>query len=178
MVRIRRRRKLSVGWVAILLLVLAVLGMTWMNNSDFFAAAVPEEGQQAISVVRQFYAAEQSGDFGSSWELFHPLMQERFDKAGYIQMRARLMMQDIGVKTFDFTIGEEKQLASWKMDDQSEELSNVVQVEVTLSFRGQYGVFQWVQPCFVAEADGRHGLLWSFSDAGADSAIGSIPAQK
>ncbi len=66
------------------------------------------------NLVEEFYELEQEGDFGSSWELFHSQMKQRFNKDQYIQSRAHVFMQDMKVKSFTFELGKTKKHDEWQ----------------------------------------------------------------
>ncbi|MCQ6558849.1 hypothetical protein [Paenibacillus mendelii] len=161
MIRRRRIRRLPTGWIIIGALIIAALWLTWHNGARLFS---PAAGSEAAEVVEQFYKAEQSGDFGSAWELFHPLMQKRFDKAGYIQKRAHIVLQDFEVKTFDYEVGEPELIAGWRMDKESAEFTEAYRVVVKQLFRSPYGNFEIVQPCYTVEESGKWSMLWSYEE--------------
>ena len=99
--------KLSIGLITVL-----ILWMTWHNAAKLFTSS---DKSAALAVVETFYKKEQAGDYGSSWELFHSLMQQRFRKSDYIQMRAHVTMQDFGAKTFTFSLEEPKLLSAGRL---------------------------------------------------------------
>jgi len=158
----RRTRKLPRGWIVIIILGAAAIWLTWMNAGGEQLLSSSSEGSGAAETVKRFYQAEQAGDFGSAWELFHPLMQERFDKASYIQKRAHIMMQDFGSKTFEFEVEEPQPVTGWKMDSDAAEIPRVYKVVVKQAFRSPYGNFELVQPCYVTQESGEWRLLWSY----------------
>jgi len=162
MLRSRRRiKKLPRGWIAIVMLGVAAIWLTWMNTGDERLGS-SGEGSGAVETVKRFYQAEQTGDFGSAWELFHPLMQERFDKASYIQKRAHIIMQDFGAQTFDFEVEDPQPVTGWKMDRDATEIPLAYKVVVKQAFRSPYGNFELVQSCYVAQEAGEWRLLWSY----------------
>ncbi|QYR20601.1 hypothetical protein KZ483_22830 [Paenibacillus sp. sptzw28] len=148
--------KLALG-----ILVIMVGWLTWHNISRLFSSG--DEGGP-LAMVEQFYKYEQAGDFGSAWELFDPLMQQRFSKPVYIQNRAHIIMQDFGVKTFQFHAEKPKLLTGWKMSSDADEIAEVYQIDVTQFFHTPYGNFKIVQSCFASEASGEWRLLWSYQD--------------
>lgn len=148
--------KVGLGIAAVLL-----LWMTWHNGARLFTS---QDKRDAAALVEQFYKDEQAGDYGSAWELFHPLMQEHFKKAEYIQKRAHITMQDFGVKSFEFSLGVPKLLAGWKMSAEAAELQGVYEIVVTQKFHSPYGNFEIIQPCYVAQTTGKWRLLWSYQD--------------
>lgn len=115
-------------------------------------------------VVEQFYAYEQSKDFGSSWELFHPFMQEKFSKQEYIQMRTRVFLQDFGVDSFGVTVGEVQLESSWRMSPDSPVLSNVQKVPVALLYESYFGDLRIEQQVYVAKDDDKqYRILWPYN---------------
>lgn len=134
----------------------------WMFN----LLSSPSTTQQSWTpkqVVAQFYQYEKVGDFGSSWELFHPLMKEKFSKNDYIQRRANTFMQDFGVETFDFTMGEAIAESSWKMSPLSPVLTDVTRIPVTLLYRSKFGDLKIQQDVYIAKEKDQYRILWPFS---------------
>ncbi|AJY77490.1 hypothetical protein VN24_04230 [Paenibacillus beijingensis] len=119
-------------------------------------------GDGAEAVVRQFYTLEQSGDFGSSWELFHSQMKDHFSKDSYIQKRAHVFMQDFGVHSFEFEVGNSHEVGDWRMTNESELLERVYLVPVTMNYSGSFGNFEIVQNCYVTREAEEWKLLWSY----------------
>ncbi|WP_219835820.1 hypothetical protein [Paenibacillus sp. R14(2021)] len=145
----------------LLLAVFAVL-VIWMTWNNLEGKIGRSDAEQALEAVEKFYHYEQTGDFGSSWELFHPVMQQRFDKAAYIQKRAHILLQDFGVTTFQLHVSAAKRLTDWRMSAEAQPIPTVYEVEVTQTFQSPYGNFSLQQPCFAALADGHWKLLWSY----------------
>ena len=156
--RIRRRNSRVMGWMIVVIsaTVLLLIGLNYRPLSTTGHA------DQALEAVEDFYHYEQAGDFGSAWELFHPIMQERFDKAAYIQKRAHIMLQDFGVKTFDVSFGKPTAISNWKMTATSEPIAKVYEVEVTETFHSPYGDFHLVQNSYVVDVEGTWKVLWSY----------------
>lgn len=127
------------------------------------AAGLTEgSGDGAESVVRRFYALEQSGDFGSSWELFHSQMKEHFAKDSYIQKRAHVFMQDFGVRSFAFEVGSGHEVGNWRMNGESEPLQGVYEVPVTMNYSSSFGNFEIEQNCYVVREADEWKILWSY----------------
>ncbi len=114
-------------------------------------------------VVTQFYQYEQAGDFGSSWELFHPLMKEKFSKNDYIQRRAHTFMQDFGVETFDFQLGEAMIESSWKMSPPSPVMTDVTRIPVTLLYHSVFGDLKIQQDVYLTKEKEQYQVLWPYS---------------
>ncbi|REE92789.1 hypothetical protein A8990_10387 [Paenibacillus taihuensis] len=153
--------KLLLGAVIVL-----VVWLSWRNFSGLFGSGDDEQAQAA---VEQFYEYEQQGDYGSAWELFHPEMQQRFNKAEYIQNRAHILMQDFGVNTFDVHIGSPTRIADWKMSADAAPIPLVYEFHVEESFHSEYGNFTINQPCFAAYESGKWKVLWSYEQTHAGS---------
>lgn len=101
-----RYKRLIIGILLIISLVIVFQFKRW----TFFSP-----GRQAKEVVEQFYHYEQEGDFSKSWELFHPVMKEKFTKSNYLQVRAHVFIRDFGVDTFTYKVQKPEELKTWKM---------------------------------------------------------------
>lgn len=141
-----------IGGIALLLLFLLFFGISKFNSST------PEE------VVDSFYRYEQKGDFGSSWDLFHSEMKERFSKNAYITERSHIYMSHFGVTTFSYKIIQTNELNEWKMTKSGQEFTNVNQVTVKLVFHSKFGVFTIIQDVYVVKEDGLWKVLWEFKE--------------
>ncbi|WP_100010286.1 hypothetical protein [Lentibacillus sediminis] len=119
--------------------------------------------RQAVSAVESFYTYEQENQFADSWELFHPLMQERFSKPTYIQDRPHIIMSHFGVETFTYTIEEVQKVQNWQMEADAEPIEEAYRMTVYQDFKGTYGNFTIVQHVYAAEADGEWSVLWDYS---------------
>ncbi|RAP75297.1 hypothetical protein [Paenibacillus montanisoli] len=157
--RHRRNRQLPVLQIAVAILIITVVWLSWHNARKLMPAG---DAEHALAAVEQFYAYEQAGDFGSSWELFHPEMKKRFSKADYIQKRAHIMLQDFGVTTFEVETGHPAEVADWQMSVNAEPITEVYEVVVKQIFQSPYGNFEIVQPCYAANDAGEWKLLWSY----------------
>jgi hypothetical protein len=115
------------------------------------------------SIVRQFYAYEQKGDFGSAWELFHSTMKERFAKKSYVTERSHIYMSHFGVTTFDFTLSDEaEKRSSWKMSEDGPEFKEAYQVTVQQTFHSKFGTFTIQQEVYVVKEKGQWKIVWKF----------------
>ncbi|MWC30411.1 hypothetical protein [Paenibacillus sp. MMS18-CY102] len=156
-----RRRRMQ-PWLRLMGLAAVVVFVGWLTIGGLRAVTSQGSADGAAQVVEQFYELEQSGDFGSSWELFHPVMQEHFTKDKYIQQRAHILMQDFQSKTFEFSIGSPKPVGEFRATQASEPLQDVYKIEVTQSFHSLYGPFELVQDCYAVKVDGKWTLLWQW----------------
>ncbi|WP_308638452.1 hypothetical protein [Paenibacillus silvisoli] len=157
--RIRRSRQLLVVQLIVAILIISVVWLTWHNVKNLLPAG---DDEHALAAVKLFYAYEQAGDYGSSWELFHSDMQKRFSKADYIQKRAQVMLKDFGVSVFDVEVGRPTEVSNWRMSSDSEPIGEVYEVVVKQMFQSEYGNFELVQPCYMVNDAGEWKLLWSF----------------
>lgn len=151
----RRRRGIPIKPIVVLAgaILLFILILSLFRSS-------PED--EARDLVDSFYKYEQDADFGSSWELFHPLMQERFDKADYIQQRNHVFVGHFGTDTFKYTVETPEKIKSWQMTKNTATLHDVYKVPITQTFKSTYGTFTIHQDVFVAEEDGKLTVLWSY----------------
>ncbi|MCI3927125.1 hypothetical protein MO973_43830 [Paenibacillus sp. TRM 82003] len=120
------------------------------------------DAPEARAAADAFYAYERTGDFGSSWELFHPYMKTKFNKDAYIQTRAHVFMQDFGVSTFEVDVGEPHKLDSWRMAPDLPALPSVYRLPVRLTYESKFGVFHIEQEVFMALERGEWLLLWAY----------------
>src|SRR5699024_18114 len=141
--------------IVVILIVLVAVAV-------FFLLFYKSSEEQAAEAVIAFYAYEQDADFSDSWEMFHPLMKEKFDKVDYMQDRAHVFMDHFGVTTFTYTVGQVTEIKEWSMENDAEPIDIVYQVPVTQVFKGEYGNFSLVQNVFVTEVDGEWKILWDY----------------
>lgn len=155
----RRRRRSS---YRMLVWVLLAIGAFWIWNV-WSSRSGGAEHSEPYEAVRNFWAHESLGDFGSSWELFHSQMKERFSKDSYIQRRAHVFMQDFGANTFEYEIGQEELLPTWRMSEEQPQLENVYRIPVTLRYDNSYfGQFEIRQVCYVAKEAEQWTILWAY----------------
>lgn len=147
-----RRRKSPLLLITI---AIAVIGIA-------VASLVASSKNKPEHLVEQFYKLEQEGDFGSSWDLFHSQMKERFNKDQYIQSRAHVFMQDMDAQSFTFEIDDTKKLHEWQATDGGKALKNVHEVTVLQTFQSKFGHFTIEQPCYVVMEKGEWKLLWDY----------------
>jgi len=159
-IRYQLRRWLAKSMLPLLSLIGIFLFFLFIKSCSSVSLFGPPE---PVTVVNEFYQYEQSGDFGSSWELFHSQMKERFPKQSYIQRRAHVFMQDFGVNSFQFETGSPETVSSWRMASQSPMFSEVVKIPVWLSFRSDFGDFRIKQNVFLAKEDSQYRMLWEYS---------------
>lgn len=130
----------------------------WLQSS--FGSSRESELQET---VHAFYVAEQQGDFGSAWELFHSDMHKRFSKESYIETRAHVFLNHFGVQTFQFTMEEPELVGEWRMDENSSKLVHVYKINVQSIFQSPiFGRFELSQACYLAQEDGHWRMLWDY----------------
>lgn len=142
---------------AIALIIFAILIFVSCVRSTFFN---PEK--EALKAVETFYELESSGHFGESWEMFHPLMKEKFSRNHYIQDRAHVFLNHFGVEKFTVTIGKPNHYSEWQMDSHSPVLEDVYKIPIIMTFKGKYGNFDIHQDVFSHKVDGEWMILWSY----------------
>lgn len=145
-------------WSGRLLVVFVLVVVVW----GVIGTLRVSPSEQAEQVVRSFYEFEQEGRFSESWELFHPLMKERFPKGDYIQERAHIFMSHFGVETFSFSLGKVKKIENWKDTENSSSLKMVYQVPVKQVYQGKFGNFSLHQEVFVTEHKEKWLILWDY----------------
>ncbi|MGC5775707.1 hypothetical protein [Paenibacillus pabuli] len=162
MLRRKNRNALfkKIGFIAIVVLLLWLIGRT---IPYLFRAEAPDE---AAAIVEEFYNYEQAGDFGSSWELFHPLMKERFPKSVYLQSRAHIFMQHFGVETFDFEMEKPEREFDVTVIDGVKPFPEAYRIGITQQYTGTFGQFKIVQTCYVVQDGEEWTLLWYYPKHG------------
>jgi hypothetical protein len=118
--------------------------------------------QDPKDIVEAFYHYEQEGDFGSAWEHFHPVMQERFSKNAYVTERSHIYMSHYGVETFSFELRDEEEVQNWKMAKDAEKFSNAYRVEVEQTFKSKFGTFNVIQDIYVVKDEEEWKVVWEF----------------
>jgi hypothetical protein len=150
------------AWTMLLLLLLTLaLGLYLYLTSFTSLSTTPTSSNPPSLAVDQFYRYEQRGDYGSAWELFHPMMKQKFTKEAYIQQRAHLFMEHLGAATFSFELGQAASLSTWQFGKQT--LRDIYQIPVTQTFHTTFGDFTITQNAFVIKEKDQWQLLWPFS---------------
>ncbi|WP_072891062.1 hypothetical protein [Ornithinibacillus halophilus] len=143
----------------ILLAVVIILGLGVL----VFVLLNQSEDRQAKSIVEEFYLYEQDGAFSESWKLFHPKMEEKFNKGHYIQDRAHVFMNHFGVTTFSFELGSVKKVKDWVMEEGTEAIGEAFVVPVYKTYKGKYGNFTISQDVYATKVDGEWKILWDYN---------------
>lgn len=137
-------------FVGMMLLILFVRFLSGLSSDG------PED------VVEEFYHYEQEGDFGSAWELFHPVMQERFAKNAYVTERSHIYMGHYGVTTFKYEIIEKEEVQKWKMAKGGDEFPNASKVTVEQTFKSKFGSFTIKQDVYAVQHEEEWRIVWDF----------------
>ncbi|RPF54073.1 hypothetical protein [Aquisalibacillus elongatus] len=141
-----------IGFAFVLIILFIV---SFMNFSKS-----PED--EATEAVHQFYQFEQSASFGQSWELFHPLMKEKFEKSHYIQDRPHVFMNHFGVTTFSYQLSEPTEVSNWTMESGSNPIDGY-RFTVSKSYDSKYGFFTIVKDIYVSNVQGKWLILWDYN---------------
>ncbi|RLL46760.1 hypothetical protein D8M04_06030 [Oceanobacillus piezotolerans] len=144
----------------ILLLIIflsAVTLLIFILSSLFFS-----EKRQAEQAVDQFYEYEQNGLFSESWEMFHPLMQDKFPKGEYLEDRPHVFFNHFGVSTFSYSINEISKVEDWYMEEGSTVIPVAYKVSISQRFKSKYGNFSIYQSVYATEVDGEWRILWNY----------------
>ncbi|MGM0876407.1 MAG: DUF4878 domain-containing protein [Bacillota bacterium] len=152
------RRRSSSRIPILIVLVAVILLVIWIIS---FFSGIGE--QDPKDVVKEFYQSEQEGDFGSAWELFHPMMQERFSKNAYVTERSHIYMSHLGVETFSFELSEEEEVQNWKMNKDTEKFPEAYRVEVEQTFKSKFGTFTIIQDIYAVKVEDEWRIVWDFN---------------
>ncbi|MFS0723892.1 hypothetical protein [Paenibacillus sp. 1P07SE] len=163
---LRRRRRIRL----LPLLLIAVMAWGGWLVFGWLQTSFGSREAELARVVDAFYAFEQQGDFGSSWELFHSDMHARFTKESYIETRAHVFLNHFAVRTFSYTLDEPEFVGEWRMDARAGKLSHVYRVKARTVFDSPiFGLFELAQLCYIAQEDGEWRVLWDYrSEMGAE----------
>lgn len=158
-----RRRRRPLRLVPIFILGALLVWGGWQIYGWLQSSFGSSRESDVAGVVDAFYAAEQQGDFGSSWELFHSDMHKRFSKESYIETRAHVFFNHFGVQTFQYSIGKPELVGDWRMEPNASQLQYVYAVGVRNRFKSPiFGNFEFEQICYVAQEDGKWSMLWDY----------------
>ncbi|MGX1191881.1 hypothetical protein [Metabacillus sp. SLBN-84] len=148
----RRRRQ----WPVIPLLLVCAAGLLIYGAFHLFSPSSPKEA------VQKFYMMEQNGNFGDAWELFHPLMKDRFTKNAYVTERAHIYMSHYGVSTFTFEIEKQKKVRRWRMEKGAPVFNEARLVQVRQTFKSKFGTFDVRQNVYAVKEKGDWKIVWEF----------------
>ena len=151
----RRQRNNSLLFVIIS--ICSVLALVIFINYLF------SPSYKSKKVVAAFYTHEQKGDFARSWELLHPYMKGRWDKAQFMSDRYHVFVGHFGTDKFQYTIKKDNKMKDWKMTEESQTLDIVYKYTVTQTYKGKYGRFSFVQEVYVAKDEEEWRILWDYN---------------
>lgn len=137
--------------------LVVVMFFAFFISRLFFSAE-----RQAELAVEQFYEYEQDGLFAESWEMFHPLMQEKFSKGKYIEERPHVFFNHFNVSTFSFATNKVSKVEDWYMEEGSAVIPVVYKVNTTQRFKSKFGNFSIYQSVYATEVDGEWKILWDY----------------
>ncbi len=157
----RRNRNALFKKSGLILFVVLLLWLIIRSVPALFRADAPAE---AAAVAEEFYKYEQTGDFGSSWELFHPLMKERFPKSAYVQNRAHIFMQHFGVQTFELEMEPPEREFDVEIVQGVKPFPEAYKIKVIQTYSGTFGKFDLVQICYLVQDGKQWTLLWYYPD--------------
>lgn len=135
-------------------LFIFMIGGLFLNQ--FFA-----KEHEAKIVIDRFYYFEQNGNFSNSWAMFHPYMKEKFSKAHYLQDRVHVFFNHFGVDTFEYHVGELKEINGWIFEEGFDPI-DVYSAPVTKTFKSKYGNFTITQNVYAAKVQGEWTILWDY----------------
>ncbi|MFC0272254.1 hypothetical protein ACFFIX_12490 [Metabacillus herbersteinensis] len=150
----RRRKERT---IPIIFVSLIFLGFLIWSLSLFFNQSAPKD------VVESFYKYEQEGDFGSAWDLFHPIMKDKFSKNAFVTERSHIYMGHYAVSTFKFELGDSKKLKKWKMSKDGPEFKDPYSVIVEQNFKSKFGTFTIKQEVYVIKYKDEWKVVWEYN---------------
>lgn len=119
------------------------------------------------NTVEEFYKLEQQKDYGRSWELLHPLMQERFERSNYFLDRAHVFNGHFGAETFSYKISDAKKHKQWKMEKGGKTFEVAYGFEVHKPTGANTGTSNFSNTCTWWKRRGNGGLCGITSSDGA-----------
>ncbi|PLS17812.1 hypothetical protein CVD28_08925 [Bacillus sp. M6-12] len=118
----------------------------------------------AKEMVDEFYSYEQEGNFAESWDLFHPLMKEKWNKTTYLQDRAHVFIGHFGTESFEYNIKEIGEVEDWQMDKDTPSFKKAYKFKVTQTYKGKYGKFSFEQEVYVINNKGKCQIVWNYNE--------------
>ncbi|TDL78982.1 hypothetical protein [Peribacillus frigoritolerans] len=148
-----RRRKPSP------LIPIAMIAAAILLLIGLFHLFTPSSPKKAVEL---FYTAEQTGNFGGAWDLFHPLMQDRFTKNAYVTERSHIYMSHYGVTTFSFEVLKQKKVRRWRMAKGAPVFNEARLIKVRQTFKSKFGTFDVLQDVYVVKEKGDWKIVWEY----------------
>lgn len=153
-----RKKNVSSQVVVMAVAGLLVFCLIWLISGLFSSPS-----KQAVKAVNDFYSYEQKANFSDSWELFHPVMKERFGKGSYIQDRAHVFMNHFGVDTFTYKVEKAQKISGWKVSKDAKPFNDVYKMKVIQTYKGKYGNFDLHQEVFAVKEKGDWKIVWDYT---------------
>jgi hypothetical protein len=149
-----RRRKQPIHPIVMIGIILCLL--------IFLAYSLLSFTNKAEEVVNRFYSYEQLGNFSSSWELFHPIMKEKFTQGAYVQDRAHVFIGHFGAESFSYKINNSDKVKNWKATKDGEVFKLAHYFQVVQTYKGKYGKFSFTQEVYVVKVEDGWGIVWDY----------------
>lgn len=140
----------------ITIVVIILLGFLIWSISYLFNQSAPRD------IVEEFYISEQEGDFGSAWDLFHPVMKERFTKNAFVTERSHIYMGHYGVSSFSFKVLDSKKMKKRKMAKEGPEFQNPHRITVEQTIKSKFGTFTIKQYIYVVKDKEEWKIIWEY----------------
>ena len=153
MIRKRQRNKL------LLFVIISVCSLLVLISSIYLFLP----SYKSKKVVEAFYTHEQNADFADSWELLHPFMKDRWNKAQFMSDRLHVFIGHFGTETFHFTIEEDNKIKNWKMAEELKPFDVAYKFNVIQTYKGKYGKFSYLQEVYVAKDKDEWRILWDYN---------------
>lgn len=153
-----RKRKVSNQVLIAVVTLFIFFSLVWVVSGLFISPS-----KQAVQAVKEFSNYEQKGNFSDSWELFHPIMKDRFGKEQYIQERSYILMNLLGVEAFSYKVEGVKKISGWRITEDVKPFNDVYKMKVTHTLKGKYGKIEMHQEVFAVKEEGEWKIIWDYS---------------
>lgn len=147
-----RKALLFSGGICLIIIFLSILII-----NIFFS-----QENAAEKAIHEFYRLEEAGDFGQSWEMFHPVMQAKIPKKDYVQDRPHVFLNHFGIDSFRTTFGKVKKLNNWKVEKESKTLNDVFMIPITMHIMGKYGTLDIQQDVYTVKVEDDWRIMWDY----------------
>ncbi|GAE91962.1 hypothetical protein JCM21714_934 [Gracilibacillus boraciitolerans JCM 21714] len=144
-------------------LLFLIAGIIFILMMIYFISQLFSTENKVINLVDTFYQYEQQGgDFSNSWELFHSLMKDKFNKNSYVQDRSHVFLEHFGVETFKFSVSEPEKIKNYQVDEERAIPQVAYLLNVTYFYESKYGYLEIHQPVIVLEEDEEWKIIWQY----------------
>lgn len=89
-------------------------------------------------VTHRYTYYEESGDFGSAWNMLHSLMKSKVNQATYVQTKSQIYLNDFKATAYHYKIKRIRHLNTWYLTKKNP-VHNVYRVTIDESFNSQFG---------------------------------------